>query len=505
MFAPDNRVRVLVDRPPDAERDYVLYWMIAARRPRFNFALDQAAAYARALKKPLVVLEALRVGYPWASDRLHAFVLQGMAANAEHFAKRRVLYYPYVERKAGEGSGLLEALAKRASVVLTDDFPCFFIPHMLAAAARKVDTRFEAIDGNGLLPLALAEGKSFYSAYIFRRFMQKHVANALEARPREDALLRLALPVLETLPAMKRWPRIKERELADIAGTVSALPIDHDVSIVPSLVGGTPHARRALTQFLDARLCRYEQERSHPDSNVASGLSPYLHFGHLSVHEILAALADVESWDQRPRGIAKDGKRQGFWGLSGAAESFLDELVTFRELALNTAATMADFDRYESLPAWARKTLGAHASDRREHVYALADFEAARIHDPLWNAAQRQLLAEGRIQNYLRMLWGKQILAYSKSPESALEIMIELNNKHALDGRDPNSYAGMFWILGRYDRPWAPERAVFGSIRYMSSASTMRKLRLKSWLSTHGDAAIDSRLRGTKKKIRPSE
>ncbi|MET0283276.1 MAG: hypothetical protein ABW352_02360, partial [Polyangiales bacterium] len=207
----------------------------------------------------------------------------------------------------------------------------------------------------------------------------------------------------------------------------------------------------------------------------------------------------------RPRGLAKDGKRSGFWGLSGAAEAFLDELVTFRELALNTAATLPSFDRYESLPAWARKTLGAHASDQREHVYTLADFEAARTHDVLWNAAQRQLLAEGRIQNYLRMLWGKQILAYSKSPERALETMIELNNKYALDGRDPNSYAGFFWILGRYDRPWAPERAVFGTVRYMSSASTMRKLRLKSWLSEHSGPEIHSRLEGTKKKIRPSE
>ncbi len=503
MFAPENRVRLLVDRPPDAAGEYVLYWMIAARRPRYNFALDQAAAYAKELGKPLVVLEALRVAYPWASDRLHAFVMQGMAANAEHFAKRKVLYYPYVERAAGEGSGLLEALAKRASVVVTDDFPCFFIPHMLAAAARKLETRLEAIDGNGLLPLSLAEGKSFYSAYIFRRFMQKHVANALEARPREDALVRLSLPVLEKVPAMRRWAPVKD--LSDIPVAVSCLPIDHDVSIVVSRVGGNAQARHELRHFIEARLRHYGRDRSHPDSDVASGLSPYLHFGHLSVHEILAAVGEAEAWDQRPRGLARDGKREGFWGLSGDAESFLDELVTFRELALNTAATLPEFDRYASLPEWARKTLSKHATDRREHVYSLADFEAARTHDALWNAAQRQLLEEGRIQNYLRMLWGKQILAYSKSPESALETMIELNNKYALDGRDPNSYAGFFWILGRYDRPWAPERAVFGSVRYMSSAASMRKLRLKSWFSRFGTAESHSRQRSKQKKSQPSE
>jgi deoxyribodipyrimidine photo-lyase len=507
MFAPANRVRVLVDRPPDDTRDFVLYWMIAARRARFNFALDQAAAYARELNKPLVVLEALRVGYPWASDRLHTFVLQGMVANAAHFAQRRALYYPYLERSEGEGSGLLEALAERAAVVVTDDYPCFFIPRMLAATSRKLNTRLEAVDGNGLLPLALAEGKSFYSAYIFRRFMQKHVAHALDERPSEDALRRLALPELAKLPAAitRRWPALAARELADIAGTVGALPIAHDVPPVASIEGGTQRARRVLESFVEARLCRYGQERSHPDSNVASGLSPYLHFGHLGVHEILAAIGQAETWDGRPRGIARDGKREGFWGLSAASEAFLDELVTFRELALNTAATLPNFHRYESLPTWAKKTLEAHASDPREQVYSLHAFERAQTHDALWNAAQRQLLNEGRIQNYLRMLWGKQILAFSKSPVSALETMIELNNKYALDGRDPNSYAGIFWILGRYDRPWSPERSVFGFIRYMSSASTQRKLRLKSWLLQHSAPANDSRLRATKKKLRPSE
>ncbi|HEY6877460.1 MAG TPA: deoxyribodipyrimidine photolyase, partial [Polyangiales bacterium] len=303
----------------------------------------------------------------------------------------------------------------------------------------------------------------------------------------------------------RRWPMLSVEQLENIAGTVRALPISHDVPAVTTIVGGHRRARRTLAQFVEARLCRYEQDRSHPDSDVASGLSPYLHFGHLGVHEVVAELAREEAWDQRPRGTASDGERHGFWGLSSAAEAFLDELVTFRELAFNTAATLPNFDRYESLPAWAKATLAAHASDRREHVYTLSEFEGARTHDALWNAAQRQLRVEGRIHNYLRMVWGKQILAYSKSPEIALETMIELNNKYALDGRDPNSYAGFFWILGRYDRPWAPERPVFGTVRYMSSAATMRKLRLKGWLLQNSEPEKHSRLKVAKKKLRPSE
>jgi len=167
------------------------------------------------------------------------------------------------------------------------------------------------------------------------------------------------------------------------------------------------------------------------------------------------------------------------------AESFLDQLITWRELGYNASTYQPFFDCYESLPAWAQQTLGKHRSDPRNYLYGLDQFENAETHDPLWNAAQRQLRREGRLQNYLRMLWGKKILEWTLSPQEALNIMIHLNNKYALDGRNPNSYTGIFWILGRYDRPWAPERPVLGRIRYMSSDNTRRKLRLKQYLSRY--------------------
>ena len=156
---------------------------------------------------------------------------------------------------------------------------------------------------------------------------------------------------------------------------------------------------------------------------------------------------------------------------------------------MTTAPCRDDYDRYESLPAWARATLARHAADPRPHVYTLADFEAARTHDPLWNAAQTHLLREGRIHNYLRMLWGKKVLEWTASPEEALAVLVELNNKYAVDGRDPNSYSGIFWVLGRYDRPWGPERPVFGTVRYMSSQNTLRKLRVRQYLARYGPAS----------------
>jgi deoxyribodipyrimidine photo-lyase len=175
--------------------------------------------------------------------------------------------------------------------------------------------------------------------------------------------------------------------------------------------------------------------------------------------------------------------------MSAGAEARLDELVTWRELGFNMAARRDDYDRYESLPDWARKTLEKHQRDRRPTVYSLEDFEAAATHDPLWNAAQRQLVREGRIHNYLRMLWGKKILEWSASPRDALETMIELNNRFALDGRDPNSYSGIFWCLGRYDRAWGPERPIFGTVRYMSSENTARKLHVTQYLRRYAAEA----------------
>ena len=159
--------------------------------------------------------------------------------------------------------------------------------------------------------------------------------------------------------------------------------------------------------------------------------------------------------------------------------------MTWRELGLNFAGKREDAESYDALPPWARVTLEKHADDPRPYLYSPDALEQARTHDPLWNAAQVQLVREGRIHNYLRMVWGKKILEWSPSPRVALETMLGLNNRWALDGRDPNSTSGIFWCLGRYDRPWGPERPIFGTVRFMSSANTRRKLRVKGYLARY--------------------
>lgn len=482
---PDLRIQSCNQEPVRAEGDFVLYWMIACRRLGWSFALERAAGWARELRRPLVILEPLRCGYRWASDRIHRFVLDGMAGHSRRLAGTNILYHPYVEPSPGAGRGLLEALGRRAAVVVTDDYPAFFLPRMVAAAARQVPVRLEKVDGNGLLPLRAAD-RVFPAAYHFRRFLQKELPQHLGTLPAEDPLEGLP-PRLAALPATvtRRWPAASEKLLAGDRAALAKLPIDHAVEPVAGIAGGDAAAAAVLERFLSERLDRYGEGRNDPDEEVASGLSPYLHFGHVSSHQILAALAARERWTPERLGRGTSGAREGWWGMRPAAEKFLDEAVTWREIGFNMAWQRDDFERYESLPDWALATLAKHEKDRRPELYDLDAFAAARTGDEIWNAAQTQLVREGRIHNYLRMLWGKKILHGSATPREALSILIELNNRYALDGRDPNSYSGIFWCLGRYDRPWAPERPVFGTVRYMSSESTRRKLRLRRYLDRY--------------------
>lgn len=486
---PAVRLRVLNEAPLRAEGKYVLYWMTAFRRLHANFGLDRAVELARELKKPLVILEALRVKYRWASDRIHRFVIDGMADHAERaeaLAERGVVYYPYVEPQPDAGSGLLESLADDACAVIGDDFPCFFLPRMLAAVAPRLKVRFEVVDSNGLYPLR-ATDRVFTMAFHFRRFLQKELRPFLEEDqfPQADPLKSLHLPPLK-LPreTLKKWP------LADCAalradGGLADLPIDHDVTIAP--IAGGPHAAaKTLRKFLAQNVARYGEGRNNPDDDCASGLSPYLHFGHISTHEIFRTATAEHPWSPEKVATKVTGKAEGWWGLPKSLESFLDELITWREIGYNFCAHRDDYDEYDSLPEWCRKTFEKHATDKRPQLYSLKELERAETYDPLWNAAQRQLTRDGKIHNYLRMLWGKKVIEWSETPQQALKTLVQLNNKYALDGRNPNSYSGIFWCFGRYDRPWS-ERSIFGQIRYMSSDNTAKKLDVKKYLRKYGE------------------
>lgn len=473
--------RVVRCNPHDEhpEGRYVLYWMIAARRPRASFALDHALARARALRRPLLVLEPLRRGYPWASPRIHSFLIEGMADQRAAFARAGVTYVPYVEPRPGEGRGLLAALAADACLVVTDLFPAFFLPRMVAAAAARLSVRLEQVDGNGLLPLS-ATPKPYPSAATFRRHLQKELPRHLGDRPVETPLADYDLgPAVVPSEVAARWPAADR--FLEAPERVAELGLSGPAPV--SARGGSVEGRARLDRFLQEGLSRY-QDRNHPDADAVSGLSPWLHFGHVGIHEVVDPLFAASSWTPERLGPAT-GAREGWWGLPPAVEKFLDELVTWRELGYSYCYRVPNFDTYGSLPGWARDTLARHAADPRPVVYSPEEFASASTHDPLWNAAQRQLLAEGHIHNYLRMLWGKKVLEWSATPERAWETLIDLNNRYAIDGRDPNSYTGIGWIFGRFDRPW-PERPIYGTVRSMSSDSTLKKVDLKRYLARWG-------------------
>lgn len=478
---PSVRLRAANDAPVRPERRYVLYWMIAARRTRWSFSLQRAVERSEELGLPLVVFEPLRCGYRWASPRIHTFVTQGMSVNRDRLADAGVAYFPYVEGKDGDGSGLLEALAKDAAVVITDDFPCFFLPRMVAAAAEKLDVHLEAVDSNGVMPLA-ATPKAFSRAFDFRRFLHKHLLDHIDERPEPRPLAgadvcRGRLSELVRQETRQRW--------APWTGG-----IDHveglDAEVAPiDIAGGAAAGEAQMHLFLDHRLPGYG-DRNHPDTKTTSELSPYLHFGHVSASQLIGELLDEAEWTAPHPPPKPTGARAGWWGLSEAEEGFLDEAVTWRETSYTFCHHEPRYDQYDSLPNWALTTMDEHRDDDRPELYSLDELEHAKTSDPIWNAAQRQLRESGVIHNYLRMLWAKRIYEWSPSPEEAWSRLEHMNNRWSIDGRNPNSYAGIGWVMGRFDRAWGPERPIFGKLRYMTSGSTKRKLKLDQYLQRWG-------------------
>jgi deoxyribodipyrimidine photo-lyase len=471
----ENRVRAANEALVNPDGAYVLYWMIAHRRPGWSYSLQRAADHAQKLGKPLVVLEALRCDYRWNSARIHQFVIDGMADTRKAFEPHACTYYPYLEPELGHGKGLLKKLASEACVVVTDDFPCYFLPQMVKAAAAQCKVLLEAVDTNGLMPLK-ATPKAFDRAVDFRRFLQRNLEQHLDHPPLADPLKGLELPRHNlSRELFERWP------MATAKASAADFPVDQSIPSV-DYKGGWKTGEAELHSFVHRRLSRYEEERSEPSRGVSSGLSPYLHFGYVSPHQVLHELALQEKWNPHKINGAATGKKAGWWGMSSNAEAFLDEIITWRELGyVYSHHNPETYDRYDSLPAWALKTLEEHSRDERPHLYTLKQLDEAKTYDTLWNAAQRQLVGEGRIHNYLRMLWGKKVLEWSATPQLALKHLIELNNKYALDGRDPNSYSGIFWCFGRFDRPWF-DREIFGTVRYMTSDSTRRKFKVDAYI-----------------------
>ena len=451
--AADPRVRRLNDRTTPARGDYVLYWMQAYRRGEDNAALAYAVARANELGVPCVVYEALRPDHPHASDRIHTFVLQGARDTARALATRGLRHVFFLPRTAGDARGVLAKLAARARLVVSDDYPSFIIPAHNAAAAARVPCPFVVVDDCAVVPLSLLA-----KAEIGARTIRPKLTRALEEwlRPIEEPSPRWAPPDRLELP-FDALPL----DTADLRACVTACAVDHSVPAVGELPGGSVAALERLEQFARGPLATYAVDRNDPSREGTSGLSPYLHFGMLSARR--AAL------------VART------WGGGEGLDAFLEQLLVRRALSFNFARSRPDHASYEALPAWARATLEEHSPDRRYADLSMADLESARSPDPLWNASMNELRERGVVHGYARMLWGKLPLLWMRRPADAHRAVMTLNDRWALDGRDPNGYANVSWCYGLHDRPW-PKRPVFGAVRTMTSGSARKKLDFESYI-----------------------
>ncbi len=445
--------------------DFVLYWTQTTLRAHDNFALNYAVEQANALGLPVLVYHGLRHDYPHASDRIHAFIIESALDLHRAFEQRGIQYVFYLDTRSVAGGGSesshaspLVRLARRAALVVTDFFPTFIIPDQTAGLARRTDAPVTAVDSLGVVPLA-AFDQAFSSARAIRprlhALLPHHLHPVGDVEPRTRRRVDPGFDALDLRAIGKGDPAIGR--------LLQSCAIDHAVAPSPSFRGGMAEARLRLERFLERGLPKYAEGRGDPNQPEAtSRLSPYLHFGNISIQEVLLRAREA--------------------GPSAQYEKFQDQALVWRELASNFAWRDSRHRSASAVPGWARKELDDHSADPRPAVYTRAELERAATEDELWNYAQRSYLREGYMHNYLRMLWGKTVMQWTRGWRHAFRVLRELNDKYALDGRDPNSYAGVHWCFGRFDRPFY-RRPVYGTVRSMSTRAAAGKFDIEKLLA----------------------
>jgi deoxyribodipyrimidine photo-lyase len=449
----NERVVRLNEAEDSVKAEYVLYWMQMFKRAHMNHALVYAIRKANEMKLPLVVYEGLKYYYPWASDRLHTFILEGVEEKRKEFERLGIRYVFYLQKDKDSPKQTVAKLAKKAACIVTDDFPCFIIPGHNRRIAEKARVPIYAVDSNGIIPICKFE-KEEYGAYTIRPKIKKFLPNYLKPFVEEHV-------EIESLGMDVDCPDTIV-DAGNLSKLVSQCDVDHDVKPSQHYHGGKTNGRARLKKFVEEILPDYETGRNKPDRDGSSRLSSYLHFGFLSPLEVAFAVKDSEA-------------------PQSAKDAYLEELIVRRELSFNLTYHNPKYDSLEALPSWVHQTMREHADDKRQIVYSLEELEKGETHDELWNASQREMVATGEMHNYVRMLWGKNVIAWSRSYEEAFEALVHLNNKYCLDGRNPNSYAGILWCFGKHDRPWM-ERLVFGKMRYMTTGSTGKKFDSKKYI-----------------------
>jgi len=414
--------------------EFVLYWMQASQRTDENHALEFAKQEAKILGVPLVVLFIIVVDYPSANLRSFSFMLDGLREVKYRLEDSGIRFVIL----KGNPTDILPSVSENCAEIITD---VGYLKHQIAwrkKLASAVKCSVLAVETNVVVPVETASIKEEYSAATFRRKVMELVPEFVnDFSPVEFKSSSLRIEFEGSLNP-------EEFSLADM---------DQSVPEVIDFRGGQEAAKATLQRFIAIKIDRFEEDRNDPNCDCLSQMSPFLHFGQIS-----------PSW------IA----RKVFESHSPGTDAYIEELIVRRELSMNFVFYNPYYDSFKSLPSWAQKTLNDHRNDRRDPVYSLSRLERGETDDPYWNAAQSEMVINGKMHGYMRMYWGKKLLEWNSDPQTAIRVAIHLNDKYEIDGRDPNGYAGILWCFGKHDRAW-PERPIFGKVRYMNSNGLKRK------------------------------
>jgi deoxyribodipyrimidine photo-lyase len=441
-----TRIQHLNDRQVVQGR-YVLYWMQQSQRAELNHALEYAVQEANRREQGVVVGFGLTDDYPEANLRHYAFMLEGLGETARALSRRGMRF---VLRRGSPPDVALQ-LGREASLIVCDRG---YLRHQRAwrtQVAGRAGCRVVQVESDAVVPVEAASVKAEIGARTLRPRIQRQLTEYLVDLPAAAVRRRTTDLQLEGL------------DLDDPDAILKRLKIDRRIAPVRRrFKAGTAEARRRFAGFVRERLERYDRNHNQPQTDDISHMSPYLHFGQISP---LALALEAGRADAPP----------------AAKAAFLEELIVRRELACNFTHFTSDYDSYACLPNWARQSLAEHRRDRREHVYSAEQLENAATHDPYWNAAMREMVCTGFMHNYMRMYWGKKILEWSQTPEEGFATTLALNNKYFLDGRDPNSFAGVAWVYGVHDRAW-PQRPIYGKVRCMMASGLERKCDINGYV-----------------------
>ncbi len=443
--------RVHVLKKGDGKVGPVVYWMSREQRADDNWAMHFAQNLSVELRQPLAVVFCLAANFPGATLRHYDFMLRGLK---EVESNLRLKNIPFYLLKGSPPEVLADIIDKHNICHVVTDFDPLRIKRLWKDELLKRTTAsVYEIDAHNIIPCRIASQKCEFGAYTLRPKIKRQLHDFLDEFP---------LLAVQKNPAPFPLP-----ENDWVSALQFPLP-DLTVPPVEWLKPGAAAAKIALKTFLEQKLDRYNEKRNDPNEDATSHLSPYLHFGHISAQR--AALEIIKNIPGNPN-----------------TDSFLEELIVRRELSDNYCFYNHQYDCFGGFPQWARKTLDEHRKDEREYLYGFDEFENARTHDPLWNAAQLEMVRSGKMHGYMRMYWAKKILEWTQSPEEALDFSIRLNDRYQLDGRDPNGYVGCAWSIGGvHDRAWT-ERQVYGKIRYMNYNGCKRKFDvnkyIQKWLS----------------------